>query len=169
MSQQKSLSNLASRHHLILGLMILGLTMVGCGSAAQEGVTGALPDTAGTAVEQLESPPLFGIAVTENLTVIDVFQGLAADRAGVQRGDKVLALNEITVSRGRDAASVFPKQAIKQRDDQKPSVLSFERNGKRLTSELRLAPPGLLEQVDDADATVGPTPTPAVGIVIYYL
>lgn len=163
-------------------LLLLSTTIGACGSSPATG--GGAP----AEVHDLESPPLFGFVLSEDLRVLSVDKGSPADRAGMRTGDTLVAANGTPLSSGATAAEQITRLALRQSTDRIPTPLTVERSGRRVTVKLRLGYPGVTPEpngeVDggvvviptgtepDTEATVipgpeRPTPTPDTRKVHY--
>lgn len=71
--------------------------------------------------------PVLGLVVDENLNVVDVEKGSAAEKAGVLKGDKITQVSGVNVKSGIDA-----KRMMGGVNKDKGVALSINRNSEQL-------------------------------------
>ncbi len=131
---------------LMLTQLLMGLALVtfatGCTARASQG-TGIYP------------APVLGVVVDQNLRVVDVEAGSAADQAGIRRGDVIKMLENVPVAAPDEAARVIRQARVGQK-----LAISVGRDNMEITLEAHLARPV---------ARPGqPTPTPVPADEYYF-
>ena len=94
--------------------------------------------------------PVLGVVVDQQLRVVAVVAGSAADQAGLHPGDLITRVNDATVS-----SAAAGKQLLRQASAGQPIMLTVERNGQTLVLPVQLAGP----RGQPGQAT--PTPVPS--------
>ncbi|MEM7537584.1 MAG: PDZ domain-containing protein [Chloroflexota bacterium] len=79
--------------------------------------------------------PKLGVVLDEEMVVVDVDMGGPADRIGVQRGDRLLSLNEIPFLDNIDSVKDAIR-ATRHDEEQKSMRLIVERDGKEIAVEV---------------------------------
>jgi serine protease Do len=80
--------------------------------------------------------PVLGVVVDQQLHVVAVTAGSAAEQAGLQPGDIITRVNEATLS-----SAAAGKQLIRQARVGQQLMLTVERNGQTLVLLVQLAAP----------------------------
>ncbi|MCL4508931.1 MAG: PDZ domain-containing protein [Chloroflexi bacterium] len=130
----------------ILGLTS-GLLLAGCGGVVQ-GSQMSTSVSSSVAVDALEPAPVLGVVVDRQMRIVDIEAGSTAQRAGIRRGDTLIAIGTVPVASPSAARQAFRRVA---RPGQTLRV-TVNRGGRALVFQVVAAPP-----VGHSGA---PTPTP---------
>lgn len=120
------------------------------GAAYPVPTTGEVIAVAGPIAVDYPAPEL-GIVIDAQNQVVDVPKGGAADEAGVQVGDTLIALDDMPFAKEKDKI----KQHVSRKEKGAQVTLTLKRNGKE--KKLKLKPNTVPSTLSAPDA---PTPTP---------
>jgi S1-C subfamily serine protease len=145
---------------VILGLLLMGF-LAGCGSPGGPATepkattpgTQTIPNTSETEapapatatsytdLQTLSPGPEFGITVDPNLKVVDIVPGEGADKAGVEVGDVLAALNGTALTSTTQAQQIVLNHIATAVDSGQALTLTVNRNGKAVNLPIRATPP----------------------------
>jgi predicted metalloprotease with PDZ domain len=128
----------------VIRLFFVVLIVSGCGSAA---VSEPGPSSAA---------PVFGLVLDANKRVLQVEPGSASEKAGVQIGDVIEAINGISLVRNPDEARDAVMEA---RNVKKAIMVKLKRNDQEQTLQVTPASP-VLPQTGPIPPTVTPVLSP---------
>jgi len=119
---------------------------------------GTIGEQTHTYVLLSEAAPVFGLVVDQKLTVVEVERGGAAEQAGIQPGDILVAINDQSIN----SFTAIQQTTINQNAEarQSSTTITINRGGQALRKAITLKPP--------QTSSNQPTPTPVPETQFYF-
>ena len=124
-------------------LLLVTILLLAASAASVGGCT-QLPasETTTTMVSALYPAPILGVVIDNDRMVVDIIPNSAADKAGVQRGDVILKVNDITITdRKQPRSMVLEIGRNRPVDDPATLKLVLQRGGREIVMQVRLEIP----------------------------